>query len=333
MIPQIEPSICVFVLKSIDGSYENEVTFELCNRQRGLKHTEREPAMAAKRTTKKTTAKPPVLDTSTVVAEIGALQVELQNTLSNVTASVTGKIGEFQQVEAAVTEKQAELQDLYGIEQEAMSLEALRERRAQEQADWDKARQAEQERRDDEQEERDKRWAREEEEHTYMVSRRNKRADEDYAAVVANHRREEAIRQSELQREWAERENFLKEQETEFAELKAQAEGVEDRIKAEVKKAEAIVESRMKKQYEHEVVLLQKDSDAATKLHEAEVRNLNNTISSLSDQIEALQTALDAARRDAREVTVQALESASGRQVSAALSKAMESQGTSGKGK
>lgn len=262
------------------------------------------------------------LSAESVINQIGELQVNLQATLANLGAAVTSKVEQMQNVERAIALKEAELKAVYGIESEAMSLEDMKAQREKEAEDWEKNKLSRQVQWDEDEEERDKRWQREEEEHLYRVQQQNVRCHEEHKALVERNKRAEAIRQEELTRGWTERETSLKGKEDAFNNLKAKVEGFDELLKTEVRKAEAICENRVKKQYEHDIQLMQKDIEAERNLHAIKVSAMDETIEGLEEQIVALQRDLAAARADAKEVTNAALQSASGRQVVEALSKA-----------
>jgi chromosome segregation ATPase len=268
-----------------------------------------------------------------VVQEIGSLQVSVQETLANLSSTITGKLAQVEQIDLAIATKNSQLQELYGIEGEAAKLEDIKAQREQAEIDFQNEQEERQLRREEEQEEIAKQRQRDEEEHTYSVTRRNQRADQDYAALVDQHKRAEAVRQEELQRGWAQRDAALKAEEAAVAELKKQVESFDARVKAEVDKNVAIVSAQMKKAHEQEMTLTRKDIETAEKLHASEVKSLQATIASLSDQIEALQEQLAAARQDAKSVIEKTLEAQSKGEAFNALKQAMETTSQGGKGK
>lgn len=270
------------------------------------------------------------LNVNNVISEIGSLQVEVQNTLANLSATITGKLGEVDQIDKAIGVKKTQLQELYGIEGEALSLEEMKAQREAEATQWEKEQQEREESWKEQRDQRQKEWDRETEEHNYEVSVRGKRNTEEFASLVSQHQREESIRQEALQRQWKERETVLTNREQEVVELKAKVAGFDAAVQQEVKKAEAIVGNTLKRQYEQEMTLLKKDVESSTKLHAAEVSSLNNTISSLSDQIESLQDQLRIAREDNKQVTAAALQSASKKDAFEALQNSIATQSTAG---
>lgn len=300
--------------------------------------TTKKPTTRRTSTTKKTTAQnQKVMDAvsslsaETVINQIGELQVNLQATLAGLGAAVTSKVEQMQNVEQAIALKEQELKEIYDIEQEALNLEVMKAQREKEQEDWDKKRITRQDQWAEDEEERNKRWQREEEEHAYAVSQKNIRTNEEHKILIDRNQRNEAIRQEMLVRSWNEREESLKNKEDVFNDLKEKVDGFDELLKTEVKKAEAIAENRIKRQYEHDMQLMQKDIEAEKNLHSIKISAMDETIEGLEVQIACLQRDLASARADAKEVTNSALQSASGRQAFEVLSKSNDGNNSSKK--
>ena len=270
------------------------------------------------------------LDLNSVVNDISGLQVSVQNTLAGLSATLTNKVSQIQQVDTAISLKEARLSELFQIEKEAVSIDDLKAQKAEEEAQWE----AERAERDAEWAEQDaarnKSWQREEEEHAYALAQSKKRAKEEFDAEVANNKRAEAARVEALNKAWSAREEEIVAKEEAFAGLEDQVEGFDAKLKAEVSKAESILGNTLKRQYEHETALLKKDMESERTLHNVKVAAMNETITSLEHRIADIQAQLVLARADAKEVATTALNSASGRQVTEALQKAMDTQNQGG---
>lgn len=290
-----------------------------------------------KKTTKKQTDKiiesVSTLKPQTVIEEIGALQTTLQNTLAGLSAQISMKLEQMKNVEEAIVIKQDELNELYDVQAEAISIEEMRAQHEAEEEQWNKKMSDAKAQMEDDEEERAKRWQREEEDHSYESSQRKKRSQEEYNVEIATRRRAEAIRQEDLEKQWKSREEALASQENDVLNLKSQVAGFDDKLKAEVAKAEAIAVNRVKKEYEHEVLILKKDIEAEKLLNATKVSALDDTINGLQLQISDLQKQLAESRSDAKEVTSAALQSASGRQAMEALQRVVDSQPSVSKNK
>jgi hypothetical protein len=269
-----------------------------------------------------------------VVTQVNNLQVSVQKTLADLCSTVTTKVKQVEDVDTAIELKNQRLKELFGIEQEALTLEEMRAQRDQERLDWDMERQARQKRQQEEEAEYTKLRNRNEDNWKYEFEQRKKRAQEDFEAEIARTKRAEALRHETLERSWVERENALKAKEQEFQKLQAEVAGFEAKIAEVSKKGEASGYASASAKYNHEIALLKKDAEADKKVAEMRITALTSQIAGLENQIEDLQTQLQAARQDAKEVASEALKSASSRQLADTLQKVVtEGQQSTSKNK
>jgi hypothetical protein len=273
------------------------------------------------------------LDLNTVIGEVGNLQVNIQNVLANLSSSLTSKIQHMDTVNQAITLKEDRLKELYDIEKEAITIDDLRAQREEEAKEWSKKKQEKDAQWTEELAEREKFRKREHEEYVYATKQNQKRIKDEFDAEVARTKREEHIRQELLQREWNAREEEIAKQEDEITGLRNQVAGFDGRLKSEIGKAEAILGNTLKRQYEHDILIMKKDAENERKMNEAHAAMLQQTIGGLQDQIKDLQVQLTAARADARDVASQALQSASGRQVAEALQRVVDTRDNATKAK
>jgi len=273
------------------------------------------------------------LQAAEVIGEIGNLQVTVQSTLANISAEITGKLEQLHNAEAAIHSQEDRLSELYQIEKEAQSLEEMRLARADEQARFDKMVAARNEEWAEDETARTKEWHREEEEHQYEVKQKRQRFNDEFLAEIETQKRAEKVRSEELQKTWTQREAELKARETEVVDLKKQVEGFDARMKTEVAKAEAVATNSVKRQYDHQIQLMQKDAESERNMSDSKIQALQIQVGQFLDQIRDLNIQLQSARNDAKEVTAQALQSASGRQVVEALNRVVDSGKDNGKTK
>lgn len=261
-----------------------------------------------------------------VIKDIGELQVSIQNTLAKLSADITNKIEQMNNVEEAIGIKSSQLKELYDIDAKAISFSdmvaryeaeeaSLREKIKEAEIDWLTQKN-----------ERDKQWKRDYDDHVYMVNIQQRKTKDELEAEIAKLKRDEAIRQDNLMKSWQQREDELIKQEDEFASLQDAVANFDAKLKAEIAKAEAIVGNTMKKNYEHQIELMRKDMEVEKTVSTSRVAQLNDVIVGLNNQIKELSVQLTAARNDAKEVTAQALKSASGREVADVLQKVVDSR-------
>lgn len=261
-----------------------------------------------------------------VVNEIGNLQISIQNTLAGISANITNKLAELEATNNAVADLETRLNELYQIEKEALSLEDMRLAKIEEQERYNKMIFARNEENKESELARNKKWQREEEEHNYDFSQKKKKFLDEFNIEVENQKRAEKIRQFELNQNWNNREAEIKNKETEFADLQKKVADFDNVLKTEVSKAESIIGNTVKKQYEHQIQLLMKDMESERNMSNAKIQSLQIQVGQMVDQIAELNKQLLAARNDAKEVTSQALSSASGRQVVDALQRVVDSK-------
>lgn len=265
------------------------------------------------------------LTPKTVIEQVGAFQADIQSMLSDLSSSLSSKIEQMNNIEEAIALKMQQLKDLHSIESDLVSLESIKELCEKEKHDLQKSVIEQKIMWEDDEKERSKRWKREEEEHAYAEEQKKKRFQQEYAEEVAKNRRSESMRQEDLEKQWKSRENSIASQEKDIADLKVQVSQFDSKLKSEYSKAEAITSERLKKEYEHQILLLKKDMEAEKQLNSIKTSAMEDTIENLEKQISDLLTQLNAARADAREITNTALQSASGREAMNALQKANES--------
>lgn len=263
-----------------------------------------------------------------VINQIGNLQVDLQKTLANLSADITNKLDQMNQVDMAIAEKREELKELYEIDATASSIEEVLARKAETEANWAKAQADRQAKWNEENTLRTKTWQRESEEHAYNTKVQQLRIKDEFETEVARLKREEEVRQESLSKLWRDRDESLKAREKEVDELRAKVASFDDRVKAEVAKEVAIATNSQKKHYETQIQLINKDMTTEKQIYQSKIEALNETIAVNLGQIKDLQVQLNAARMDAKEVTSAALSSASGRQVAEALQKVVDNNST-----
>jgi hypothetical protein len=252
--------------------------------------------------------------------------VNVQGTLAGLSAALTTKIQQLEQMDTSITLKEQRLQELYGIENMAITLDDMKAQREEEGRQHDEQKAARAKNWMEEEAERHKKWKRELEEYEYARNLSSKKWKDDFDAEVLVSKRNEQSRQEMLTKSWSEREGSIKAKEQEFADMQKQVGEFDAKLKTEVAKAEAIVSNSLKRDYTHQIELMKKDYESQSTLHKMNSAAQEKTIQGLHEQINQLQAQLVAARTDAKEVATQALQSASGRQVADALQRVVDTR-------
>ncbi len=268
-----------------------------------------------------------------VIGEVGTLQVTVQDALADLSAKLTGKIGQIRLFDEAIELKEKRLKELHGIEGEAVTLDDMRAQKEAEQLQWDEDRAKRDLQRLEEDAQRTRELARTSSEREYENNTRIERENAAFVALVADHMREESVRQEIFDRGLNDRENAMKAREQEFADLQTKVAGFDAKLASEVSKAESVLRSTLKSQYDHEIAMLKKDNAADAAAHLIETKAMQTMVADLKSQIESLQTQLNTARADAKEVASEALKASSGRMAMDAMQGVVNSQSNTGKTK
>jgi hypothetical protein len=261
-----------------------------------------------------------------IVKDISELQLGVQAKLNEVSSALTNRLTLLKNVETSIGVLETRLNELHGIEAQAITLDDLR---AQEEAlhvEHEKSSLQRHQQWNEEGQEREKRWAREEDEHLYIRQQNQQKARDQFTAEMDLNKRTEANRKEALEKNWAEREGILKSKEAELAEAKAAVAAFPEKLKGEVSKAEAILSNVLKRNHEHEMALLNRTAEGERALNKARIESVEGQLKSKDTQIVELQSQLMQARADAKSVAEKALDAASGKEVTKALQQAMETQ-------
>jgi len=266
------------------------------------------------------------LNLDSVSGKIAGTQVEVQKSLAGLSAKLVEQLQVLRNVEEAINLKRDELKQLYDIEAAAIELDDLLAKIEIQHESWDEEQARKKREFAELQSERNKQWARSEAEYQYQLAQGHKKAEDSFAARMAEQEKANRDRQEALDKGWAEREAELKKRENELADLRTQVTNMPEVIKKEVNAAVAVATNSVKKEYETKIVLAAKDSETAQKLATQEVASLKQAIEKAHAQVADLKNQLDQAHRDVKEISAKALESASGRSAMEALQKVLEKE-------
>ena len=258
-----------------------------------------------------------------VAQKITALNSEVSRTLFDLTDKLTAQVDLLARVREAVELERKDLERLHKIDIAAVSVDQLvqdygRERERLEteiqarRAEWEhETRTTERERKEAEEAFRKQRQ-REGEEYEYKKLLERKKTQDRYEEELRLLEKKNQEQQQELDRNWAEREDGLKEREEELVKLRQQVEELPKRIAAEKEAALAEASRQAAANYEQRIMILQKDAEAEQKVAALQVATLQESVKRQTEHIAALEKALDEAKRQVQDIALKAIEGASG---------------------
>ena len=258
-----------------------------------------------------------------VAQRIAALNGEVSRTLLDLSEKLTAEVDLLVAVREAVQLERQDLERLHKIDITATSLDQLvqdyaRERERLEtemqtrRAEWEQeARTTERERKEAEEALRKQRL-RENEDFEYKKQLDRKKAQDRYEEELRLRENKNEERQQELERTWAQREAAWKEREGELAELRQKVEDFPKRLAAEKEAVLAEATRQAAASYEQRILILQKDADAERKVAALHITTLQDALKRQSEQILALEKAVEEAKRQVQDIALKAIEGASG---------------------
>ena len=256
--------------------------------------------------------------------KIAGVQVNVQQTLAKLSTDLTQNLEQLNTVTTAIELKKQELQQLHDIEVTKTSLDDLKAEIDNQRILWTE----EQIRREKDtaigNQDRQLRWKREEEAYLYERAQSHKKLEDDFAAKMANMEKANREQQELLSKNWSTREGALQEREAELVALRKQVDEFPAKLKSEAEKSAAIVGNTMKKDHETEKRIMAAEAATSMKLAEAALISEKKSNEALLKQIAELSLQLDQAKKDIKDISSKALESASGRDVIANLQRALE---------
>lgn len=255
-----------------------------------------------------------------LVANMGALQTTVQGSLAGLSAQLTSKLAESQQMDSAIAEMQRRFKELTEKEAEAVTLDELkleientRKQWAADEAEAQRQHQLDAVHRSEE-------AARQNDQFAFDTKQAEARWEVEFEAKKADAERTAKIREDEMLRGWMLREQAMKEKETEIAEMRTAVAGHEAAIKAAVDKAVSDTTASLAATHNHQVTLIRKESESAVALAKQELaatakalqaeRESNAVLAKRAEDAEArtlsvMQSALNVNAANARADAVQ----------------------------
>src|SRR5262249_16270904 len=194
-----------------------------------------------------------------VTKELAGVQVELQKTLAELSGTLAEQFQLLEDVQKSIKLKEQELMELKQIDAAATTIDELKadieERDKQQKEDEEPLKRKLGEQKGEE----EKQWAREEADYLYSTDQKKRKMEDTLAYEVEQKKKANREQQDQLEKNWAERETELKKREQELAELRKFKEDYPGMVQKEVNQAVAVANNSLKKEYEHKMVLTQKD--------------------------------------------------------------------------
>ncbi|MGA7700496.1 MAG: hypothetical protein WCB27_12865 [Thermoguttaceae bacterium] len=295
------------------------------------KETEAKPEeRIAANTVRDAVAAADALSSDGVVRSIGELKSTIARTLTQLSDRLEEEIGKYSQICRAIAAKESELKEIYEIQRSASTLLAFLETQQRKQEEMQREYQTEKEQlqheiettraewetekqqREQEIKERDaaeqKRRQRELEEYKYTFAREQQLARDRSGDELAKAQKELTERQTQLEREWGQREKALAASEQELAELRARAAGFAHELQAAAEAAAAEATQRAEQQHKAAQELLRGALEGEKNVLATKIAALERTVQEQAEQLTRLEQQAAKAYAQVQEIAVRAIE-------------------------
>ena len=258
-----------------------------------------------------------------VVRNISNLGLDISKTLADLTRKLVDEVSRLGVVREAVELERRELERLHKIDVAATALDQMVQdyNREKERLDaeisvqrsvWEEqVADAERERKEQE-ESLKKQRQREIEDYEYKKALERKKAQDKHEEDLRLQERKNLEKQEALEKSWQQRESALKEREEELARLRKDSEQFPARLQRETDAAATKARAETQRQFEQQVLLQKKDSEADQRLAQVQIKTLEEAVARQSVQLQDLQKQLNEAKQQVQDIAVKAIEGASG---------------------
>lgn len=270
------------------------------------------------------------LSVESAVQKVTSVNLDISRSLAAVSEQLVEQTRQLAVVKEAVAIETAELEQLHGKDVIASAMADLLAVIAAKKLEWDAAQQKKMAEIAQQDAERQTIRQHEEADYSYNMTLARKKEKDDWAMASLQRDRAEALRRSDLERNWTEREVALKAREAEFAALKARVDNLPEEF--EKLRQTTITETKAScdASKHFEISHLKKDAEAAAQLANLKITTLGESLAQAHQQIRALGQDLASANTQVKSIAEKALESSSGQRALSEVTSLMQSRQENG---
>lgn len=254
------------------------------------------------------------LTADAVTGQVSQFRNSVLETAALLETGLQNQRAQFEKLTTAIALMEERLKELGVIEGEAVTIDEIRQRRIDEQEQHTKEMDKQRQQYDELMAELQQQFERRGAEIDYAVSLKQARAEDALQAMIAENKRNESIRQQDLQRSWSEREAALAEREDELAQLRDKVDGFDALLEAKVAEAVAKAVRDTEREHQHGLTMTQQRAASEVALLQQKLEAAEQDLRDVRGIVEAQRQEVIALRNDNKEVTKAALEAQSGQQ-------------------
>lgn len=285
---------------------------------------------AEEKKTQEAVKKADSLSVDSLMKNITDVKLQFGKTVSQLSEMLETEMNNYEKVKEAFAAKEKELKDIYEIEREASSLNALIQAQKQRKEQFEKEMQDEREEFEAEMEQKRSDWEkekktaeveakefrenlkkqqqREKEEFEYQFNLEKKQAQDKFNEDKAAMERELKEMRENAEKDLAERERNVAEKEQELNELRKKVDEFPAVLDSEIQKAVDNATEKLKMDAEHKEKMLTAEFDGERKVLNTKIESLEKTIKDQEQQIRQLADQLGKSYDQVQNIAVKAVE-------------------------
>lgn len=294
----------------------------------------------AKENAAKVRAAASVLSVDNIVSAGATFGLQVQRTVAGLTEQAVQKAEELQTLQEAIEVEKAELERLYAldvvsastaalIEDHKTKKAALEKEAAVARAAWEEEKLAHTKFVTQRNAELEAARKREQQEYDYRTKQERDRSNEEFNYKLQIAERDFQEKKSRSEKEIAEAMAIITAEQAKLAADKARIEQLDEEIKKKSDAAVAIATNALKKDLTTAFEMQKKDLELTIRLEQQKVISLNEQLERANAEISKLQSQLDAARTEVKEIAAKAVDGASGQTALANLQSFVRDNGAS----
>lgn len=258
-----------------------------------------------------------------MIRKFADLNIEISKTLSSLSEKIVKEVETLAKLRQAVELEKQEIERLHKIdlaqtaldqliEEYQMKKDQLEEEISNQQEQWEAEKEQKEAETEEETEALTKSRKREAEEYEYKKALERKKSQDKYDEELRIREKQNKEKQEALEKSWQQREETIKSQEVEFANLRKTVDSYPAQLQKEIEKAvnEAIRLTEQK--LAHEIELLKRDNDSEKRIAELRIKTLEESLMRQLTQTSSMQEQVEEAKKQVQDIAVKAIEGASG---------------------
>lgn len=258
-----------------------------------------------------------------IIRKFADLNIEVSKTIGVLSDKLVNEINYLTKLRQVAELEKKEIERLHKIDVAQKALDHLiedyqtRQQELEEEittqrAEWEQEQSQKEAEFKDEESILEKTRKREIEEYEYKKNLERKKAQDKYEEEIRLRDKQNKEKQEALEKSWQQREASLKAQEEELTSLRKFIEEAPAKLQKEVDKAvtEAIQRTEMKRS--QEIELLKRDSESDKRIADLKIKTLEESLLRGMEQMSAMQTQVNDAKKQVQDIAVKAIEGASG---------------------